>query len=128
MKVINFLFISAYICLIMSDEEQEKVDKAEYRKLTGKVGGHKTYLTKLSNSIAEFVDGVEKLEGERLIEAEQHQATIELRLVTLQSLFDDLLAIPLTSDEDITNFDIYMRGVKSKLAKLKTYYRAIVKL
>ena len=119
MKVLHFFLISTYICLIMADEEQEKVDKAEYKRLTGKVGGHKTYLTKLSNSIAEFVDGDERLEGERLIEAEQHQATIELRLVTLQSLFDDLLAIPLISDEDITNFDIYMRGIKSKLAKLK---------
>ena len=50
---------------IMSDTEE---DRPDYKRLTGKIKGHKGYLTKLGDGIADFV-GVDMLAGEQLIEA-----------------------------------------------------------
>ena len=99
----------------MSDTEE---DRPDYKRLTGKIGGHKGYLTKLGDGIAAFV-GVDMLSGEQLIEAKQLQSTIEERIVLLQGFFDDLLGNSNLTQDDIDSFDAYMSGIKKKLASLK---------
>ena len=100
---------------IMSDTED---DRPDYKRLTGKIKGHKGYLTKLGDGIADFV-GVDMLAGEQLIEAKQLQSTIEERIVLLQGFFDDLLGNSNLTQDDIDGFDAYMSSIKKKLASLK---------
>ena len=78
----------------------ELEEKADYARLTGKLGGHKGYLTKLSNGVNEYVEK-DILDGEELIEAEQLQETIKNRLVILQDIFDELLGNTNLTNEDI---------------------------
>ena len=96
----------------------ELEEKADYARLTGKLGGHKGYLTKLSNGVNEYVEK-DILDGEELIEAEQLQETIKNRLVILQDIFDELLGNTNLTNEDIESFELYMSGINKKLAKLK---------
>ena len=72
----------------------------EYKRLIGKLGGNKSFLTKKANTVAAWCE-VQDLEGEELIEASQLQVTIEERLVLLQGLFDEILGLPEVTDQDI---------------------------
>ena len=105
----------------MSDDEEEKVrkteDKPAYRALIGKIGGHKGFLTKLAESGDLFLDG--DLAGERQVEAEELKEAMENRMKLLQDMFDELLGNANTSEQDITNFEIYLRGIRTRMARLK---------
>ena len=90
----------------------------EYKRLIGKLGGNKSFLTKKANTVAAWCE-VQDLEGEELIEASQLQVTIEERLVLLQGLFDEILGLPEVTDQDIEDFETYERDIRKKLAKLK---------
>lgn len=99
-------------------EEATKEEQTAYRKGIGSMGGHKRYLSALANNVPAFTDK-DVLTGEEEINAEQLKTTLEERLVLIQRMFDDLLENPVTTEEDIVNFESFMGGVKSKLAKLK---------
>ena len=90
----------------------------EYKRLIGKLGGNKSFLTKKANTVAAWCE-VQDLEGEELIEASQLKVTIEERLVLLQGLFDEILGLPEVTDQDIEDFETYERDIRKKLAKLK---------
>ena len=100
------------------DEEVEKQQKSAYKSLIGRLGGHKAYLTRLVGNVAEFVDKI-PLEEDELVEANLLSATISDRSVIIEELFDELLGNPQIQNEDIDNFEVFMKGIKSKLAKLK---------
>ena len=105
----------------MSDTEEEETRKTEekpaYKSLIGKMGGHKGFLTKLADSVVTFLDG--ELTGERQIEAEELRDSIDDRMSKLQDMFDDLLGNANTSEHDIASFEAYVRGIRTKLARLK---------
>ena len=63
-------------------------EKKEYNGLIGKIGGHKGFLTRLSDQMSTYIDAP-ALEGELLLEAEQHEETVDSRLVIIQNLFDE---------------------------------------
>lgn len=98
-------------CLVMADE-------AEYKKIIGSVGGHKSFITRLCNDVDGFV-GAETLSGEQLLEAEDLLDEIKVRLGRMQGIFDELLSSPELQAGDIDTFVLYTKGVNSKLAKLK---------
>ena len=114
-----FLVLLIGTVIIMSDTEEEaKEEQRAYKKLVGTIGGHKGFLTKLAGNVASY-DDMETLEGEARIEAEQLKVTIEERLVTLQNKFDELLENSHTTEADINDFELYTRGITSRLAKIK---------
>ena len=93
-------------------------DQEEYAKVFAVIGGHKRYLSRLGNNTAPYVEA-EKLEGEQLIEAKELVVSLESRLSILQVHFDGILGNPLLTDANIEEFELYMSGIKKKLAKLK---------
>ena len=112
------LFLLLGTALVMGDSEEEKLTLREYKALVGKIGGHKAFLTKVANSASPYIDA-EQLDGEQRVEADQVKVTIEQRLSKLQDMFDELLENTLVTEKDITDFELYIRGIRSKLAKLK---------
>ena len=93
-------------------------DKTKYNTLIGRIGGHKGYLTRLSNSLAQF-EVEEVLAGPVLIAAEQQVKTISDRLVMMQGIFDELLGNPNHTDDDLDTYHDYVEGINTKLAILK---------
>ena len=104
-----------------SEDERETLaaEQAEYKRLVGKLGGHKRYLSALANNVANFTDKIDKLEKAVLIEAKELEKTMRDRLILVQGFFDELLENSQTSQDDIDQFEAYMRGIKIKVAKLK---------
>ena len=100
------------------DDEPTQQEQDDYKKWKSSLGGHKRYLSSVSNNVAPIVDK-EQLEGEEVIEAEQLRDTLEERVRMIGVVFDELLGNPLTTLDDINSFEEFMRGVKGKLAKLK---------
>ena len=100
------------------EDEPTQQEQDDYRKWKSSLGGHKRYLSSVSNNVAPIVDK-EQLEGEEVIEAEQLRDTLEERVRMIGVVFDELLGNPLTTLDDINSFEEFMRGVKRKLAKLK---------
>ena len=94
--------------------EEEKA----YKALIGTIGGHKGYLTRLANNVTGFLE-IEPLDGEQQLEAEELRDNIKTRVGKLEEMFDQLLANPHLSEEDITDFEKYIKVVKNKLAKLR---------
>ena len=99
------------------EEERMKEEKPAYKALVGKIGGHKGFLTKLADSVVQFLDG--ELVAERLIEAEELKGSIDDRMSKLQDMFDELLGNSNISEQDIASFETYIRGIRTKLARLK---------
>ena len=93
-------------------------DKDEYKRLIGKVGGHKSFLTKLGDGVEEFVSAA-ALDGPTLLKAEKLAADIQARLDLIQSIFDDLLGNTHTIDDDIKSFETYKKNMRDKLAELE---------
>ena len=97
--------------------ESKNEELEEYTAIVSKIGGHKRYLSRLANTIPEYLDE-ETLDGATRIEASNLETLIKTRVDTIQEFFDQLLANSNTTEDDINQFDDYRRGVSSKLAKL----------
>ena len=93
-------------------------DKDEYKRLIGKVGGHKSFLTRLGDGVEEFVSAA-ALDGPTLVKAEKLAADIQARLELIQSIFDDILGNPHIIDDDIKSFETYKKNMRDKLAELE---------
>ena len=93
-------------------------EKDEYKKLIGKVGGHKSFLTRLADGVDAVVTA-EALDGPELLAAEEKESNIRSRLDNIQEIFDGLLGNPHTTAEDMNTFGTYVEGIQGKLAKLR---------
>lgn len=111
-----FLFIPLVLLSVMAPEPQSDAD--EYRRLIGKIGGNKSYLTTICNDLGKYIEA-ETLDEEKLEEAEVQKEKIEDRLRILQGLFDELLGNTSLTGDYITEYDSYIKGIESKLIKLK---------
>ena len=97
--------------------ESKKEELEEYTAIVSKIGGHKRYLSRLANTIQEYLDQ-ETLDGATRIEASNLETLIKTRVDTIQEFFDQLLANSNTTEDDLNQFDDYRRGVSSKVVKL----------
>ena len=91
----------------MSAEEQ-----SAYKALIGTIGGHKGYLTRLSENVHGYLD-LSELDGEQQLPVEELRDNIRARIGKLEGMFDELLANPHVSEEDIENFEKYIRKTSS---------------
>ena len=96
----------------MSTEEERA-----YKALVGTIGGHKGYLTRLTDNVNGYLD-IDEIDEEQQLQAEELRDNIKTRIGKLEGMFDELLANPHVSDDDIGNFEKYMTGIKAKCAKL----------
>ena len=101
----------------MSEDNENETAKAEYKKLIGSLGGHKSYLSKVANNIGPYLLG-DDLSGERREEAEQLRDRVNERLVKLNDLIDQLIENPITTDDDLSNFEQYTLEISNKVARL----------
>ena len=64
-------------------------EKDEYKKLIGKVGGHKSFLTRLGGGV-DAVVAAEALDGPALLAAEEQESNTRSRLDKIQETFDNI--------------------------------------